>query len=432
MQDIVRTRLLLFLLGLIVVPIGTVLVVLFAKGYRPDLQKGAITVTGLLVANSYPEGAQLFINGKLNSATNTTINLPPGYYAVEIKKDGYQSWHKELVVQPEIVTRATAVLFPSVPTLKPITTNGAADPVLSPDGTKAAFTSLTGQQLYTLDLTESPLGLLNREAKLAADFRNSLFKISGLIWSPDSRLVMAYSPGPELTASSSAYLIDPSNQQLTNVTDTYSRTLSDWNLTSRTHELQKLSSLPPILQNILATASADLVWSPNENKLLYTATASAALPAQLKKPLAGSDNQPQERILIPGHVYVYDTEEDRNFKIDDLLTPTPTPKPSKTRKSPVASGAVLKPQIEKLNPSGWMWFPTSSHLYKVEHNKITIKEYDNTNSTVVYAGPLEDKSAIPYPSAKQMLILTNLNATPITTTPGRAASWPDLYALSLR
>ena len=428
MQDIVKVRLLLFLLGLVIVPIVTVLVVLFAKGYRPDLKNGEITVTGLLVANSYPEGAQVVINNKLSSATNTTLNLHPGSYTVEIKKEGYHVWQKQLVIQPEIVTRATAVLFPSIPTLKAITAAGAGLPVLSPDGTKVAFTSVNSQQLFTLDLSESPLGLLNREAKLASDFTGLFLKIGGIIWSPDSRQILIFSPGPELTASSAAYLVDPVNQQTTNISANITQTIASWNSIQHTHELQKFSNLPITLQNILATSSANLVWSPNENKLLYTATASAVIPDQLIKPLAGSNTQVQERIITPGRVYVYDLEEDRNFKIDEIVPATPTPKT--TRKT------ISAPKLVSLNlgfltfhPSGWAWFPTSSHLYKIEANKITVIEYDNTNKTVVYTGPLEDKSAIPYPSAKQMLILADLSPTPL---PGAAPTVPNLYALTLR
>jgi hypothetical protein len=433
MQDIVKVRFLLFILGLIIVPIATVLVVLFAKGYRPDLKKGEITVTGLLVANSYPEGAQVFINDKLSSATNTTINLNPGDYTVEIKKEGYHLWVKQLKIQPEIVTRATAVLFPSVPTLKPITSAGAAHPVLSPDGTKAAFLSPDNMQLYTLDLTESPLGLLNREAKLLADFKNLKFKIENLIWSPDSRQILAYSPGPDLTASSAAYLVDTSNQQTTNTSANITPIIDNWNLTQHTQELQKLSTLPVILQNILATSAANLVWSPQENKLLYTATASAVIPDQLIKPLAGSDTQPQERLLTPGHVYVYDLEEDRNFKIDEIsLNPAPTALPKRnTKKLPVSAPASPSLSLDFIisHKSGWNWFPTSAHLYKIDTDKITLVEYDGTNKTVVYEGPLVDKSAIPYPSAKQMLILADLSTTP---APGSTSAEPNLYALTLR
>lgn len=422
MQDIVKTRLFLFLIGLIVVPLGTVLVILFAKGYRPDLKKGEIRATGLLVAHSYPEGAQVHVNGELKSATNTTVNLSPGNYEVRISKDGYNPWIKDLVIQPEIVTRATAVLFPSVPTLKPITTEGAARPVLSPDGTKVTFTSMSGLQLFILDLSESPLGLLNREFKLIRSSTN--YAISAIRWSPDSRQVLTQSP----VSTSSAYLTDIFSQELTNVSSNLSDIISEWNQNRTIHESQKFASLPDTLQTLLSTASANLIWSPREDKLLYTATASAILPDGLKKPLPGSSTQPQTRQLIPGQIYVYDLAEDRNFAIGQISV-TPTPQSLKKPKTQPVLNKLPTVIPDYLHPSGWAWFPTSSHLYRIEDNKIVIVEYDNQNPTVIYAGPLREKIAIPYPSARQMLILTNLSTTPGSST---SSGIPNLYALTLR
>jgi hypothetical protein len=176
------------------------------------------------------------------------------------------------------------------------------------------------------------------------------------------------------------------------------------------------------LQDILASSSADIDWSPRENKLLYTATASAQLPDSLKKPLPGSSTQAQERSLVPGSVYVYDLEEDRNFKVGEITLPTPTPKNLRS-KNPLSS--IINSQL--LVNAGLHWLPTSSHLISIEANKITIFEYDNQNHTIVYAGPMSNLIAIPYPSAKQMLILTSLNPTPSS-----ASATLNLFALTLR
>ncbi len=284
------------------------------------------------MATSLPDGAQIHLNGQLSSATNTTLNLPPATYRVEIKKDGFSPWTKTLKVEAEIVTRAAATLFPSVPSLKAITNAGAANPLLSPDGTKVVFTS--GKKAYLLDLNESPLGLINRDAKEIASTASA--------WKTPTK-------------------IDPT------------------------------PTLPQTMQDILATAAADLVWAPKENKLLYTATASASIPEDLIKPLPGSSFQPQSRTLVEGETYVYDLEEDRNFKV----------------------------------PSGVSWFPDSAHLILTEKGKIIILEYDGQNATVVYAGPMENTFAFPYPSGKQLLILANLSSNSKTSV-------PNLYAVSLR
>ncbi len=337
-----RTRILLFLAGFILVPLCTYFVILFARGYRLNWQRKQLSPTGLLVATSLPDGAQIHLNGQLSSATNTTLNLPPATYRVEIKKDGFSPWAKTLKVEAEIVTRAAATLFPSVPSLKAITNSGAANPILSPDGTKITFTS--GKKSFLLDLSESPLGLINREAR-------------------------------EIATTSAAWTV-PTPEQL-----------------AKTATL-RANALHPTMQTILSTAAANLIWSPKENKLLYTATASASIPEDLIKPLPGSSFQPQSRALATGETYVYDLEEDRNFNIQYPI-------------------------------SNIQWFPDSNHLVYTEKGKITILEYDGQNATIVYAGPMENTFAFPYPSGKQLLILANLSSNSQTSV-------PNLYAVSLR
>ena len=154
---------------------------------------------------------------------------------------------------------------------------------------------------------------------------------------------------------------------------------------------RNLELLPVVLKNILATAAADLIWSPRENKIMYTATASATIPNNLIRELPGSSTQTQDRNLKPGNIYIYDLEEDRNFELENEV---------------------------------YHWFSDSNHLMSVRDSKVTIVEYDGQNPTLVYSGPMESGFAGPYPSSKQILILTNL--------PGNPATKPNLYAVSLR
>lgn len=379
-----RTRILLFLTSLILVPIGTYAAILFARGYRPNFQARTIEPTGLLRATSLPEGAQVYVNGQLKTATDNTLTLPPETYTVEIKKAGFSPWKKQLAIEAEVVTRASATLFPSVSSLKAITSSGASLPTLSPDGTKVAFfqTATASANIYVLDLSESPLGLLNRDPRPVGNIENLKLKIGNLIWSPDSKQIL-------VQATPSAYLADLSTQQFKPTLNS-TAILSDWQKLQTTRDAQKSALLPEKLRGLLASSAANLVWSPKENRLLYTATASATIPDNLIRPLPGSSTQLQSRTLVEGQTYVYDLEEDRNFQV----------------------------------PSGTFWFSDSSHLVKVEKNKITILEHDSANATIVYAGPMENSFVFPYPSGSQLLILTNLNQN---TSP-----FPNLYAVSLR
>ena len=125
-----QKRIAISLLTLFFVLSGTILISLLARGYRPDFQEKELKPTGLLVVNSFPKGAQVFINGKLTTATNQTINLPPGEYRVTIKKPGFSSWEKNITLEKEIVTNIDAYLFPLAPDLKALTFSPTPNPFL--------------------------------------------------------------------------------------------------------------------------------------------------------------------------------------------------------------------------------------------------------------------------------------------------------------
>ncbi|MDP1743522.1 MAG: PEGA domain-containing protein [Candidatus Amesbacteria bacterium] len=376
-----RTRILLFLLSLILVPTVTVLVILFARGYRFSLKQQTFQATGLLSATSLPTGASIYVNGELKSATDTTLNLVPGIYQIKIKKEGFNVWEKQLKIEPEVVTRASPLLFPSVPSLKAVTFSGASLPSVSDDGSKVAY--LSENQLFTLDLSESPLGLLNRESRLITPIKN----IYKLIWSPDNKYILGLS-------TPSAFLVDINKSETQPVFDLKKLT-NEWNMSKDIKANRSIELLPVVLKNILATSAANLVWSPRENKLMYTATASATLAENLIPKLPGSNTQPESRDLKAGCVYVYDLEEDKNFLIS-----------------------------AQCSDKSAQWFSDSNHLIKIDKNKVIVFEYDGQNPTIVYTGPMENNFAVPYPSSKQLLILSNLTGNPATQ--------PNLYAVSLR
>ncbi|MEK7163619.1 MAG: PEGA domain-containing protein [Patescibacteria group bacterium] len=410
-----RTRILLFLLSLILVPTVTGAVILFARGYRFSPKQQAFQATGLLSAVSLPNGASVYINNELKSATDTTLNLTPGNYQVRIKKEGFSPWEKTLTIAPEVVTRVGPLLFPSVPSLKAVTYSGASLPAISDDGSKVAY--LSASKLYTLDLSESPLGLLNRESKLIFNFKFLIFKLE---WSPDNKQIL-------LMSTPSAYLVDLSKSETQPVFD-LKALQTEWNMSKDIKASRNLELLPVILKNILATAAADLVWSPRENKIMYTATASASIPDNLIRELPGSSTQPESRNLKPDTVYVYDLEEDRNFAVGEIklearstnLETNSNDKNNNDQKLFRISDFGFR----NCNSSELMWFSDSNHLVCVQNSKIIIVEYDGQNPTLIYSGPMENRLAAPYPSSKQMLILTNLTGNP--------AILPNLYAVSLR
>jgi len=393
-----RKRLAIFLTVAIFVPTTAYFVIKLARGYRPDISTFTLRATGLLVATSNPDGAQIFIDGKLTSATNTTVSLGPGTYEVELKKDGFISWKKTLKIEKELVVKTDAYLFPTYSDLRSLTFTGAENPVISPDGQKVAFAvsgaSVGKDGLWILDLAERPFGLSREPRQILRSVpKGQDFAESSYLFSPDSKqLLVTLTDRVEENFLIDAGVFTPGTE-LIDISAGLSAIKKQWEKEEELRQTEILSKLPEEVLKI-ATASAKAVsFSPDETKILYTATASAKIPEKLITPVPAASSQPESRELEPDKIYVYDIKEDKNFHIMD--------------------------EEEGKNLS---WFPTSKHLLLVEEGKITIMEYEGTNQAAVYTGPFENSFAFAFPSGNKLLILTTLGRD----TP------PNLYAVSLR
>jgi len=396
MKKIIPSVLIVTLLAL-----ATITIIAIGRGYRFNAADKKISSTGLLVATSDPDGAQIWLNGKLKSATNTTLTLNPGWYDVKLVKEGYLPWFKRMKVMGEVVSETQASLYPSTPSLTPLTNNGIIAPVISPDGTKVAFAAplppetagspneiLSNQPttgLWVLNLTSSALGF-SRDPLLVSknsyiDFTNAIF-----LWSPDSKQIL-------ITISDNFYLADANKENIPvqlNWQDKDNQ-VQKWQIQEREIEQEKLVLFAPEIIKMATTSAKNVVFSPDETKILYQATASASLAPILVNPPVAVNPTPEVRDLKPNQYYVYNSKEDKNFQI-------------------------YQPEKGELS-----WFPDSRHLIEVTSNKISILEYDGTNRTTIYSGPFE-KFVAPSPSASKILILTSYNR------PGQA----NLYSINLR
>ena len=379
------------------------LIIAYGRGYRFDTKQKAIGSTGLVSVTSDPTGATITIDNKKVGATNTTVTIKPGWYTLGISKEGYQSWEKKIRVQGEVVVSTHAVLFPTNPSLSAITTGGVANPVLSPDGSKLAFTmprspnatngaeQIDREGVWVLELIDKPLGL-NRDAKqllkaTALDTTNAI-----LSWSPDSKQLLLDIPSGKVTAS---YLLetDKLNEYAKPIFEKQT-TMSDWKLQQQTKEKEKLLTLSPDFTKIATESMKIISFSPDENKILYEATAAAALPTIITPALLGTNATEDKRNIIPNTLYIYDIKEDKNYFIG-------------------ASKDLV-----------FQWLPTSRQLLTAGNNKIDVVDFDGTNRKTVYAGPFWDSFVAPWTNASKLVILTNLNPS--------ASTLPNLYAVNIK
>lgn len=400
--------------------LGTAAIIIaFGRGYRIDKKNTSFKPTGLISANSDPLGAQVYIDGKLKTATNNSFAIDPGWYKVTISKESYISWEKNIRVQGEIVSQADAYLFPANASLSPLTTIGITKPTLSPDGTKIAYIvpQAVGNDekigIWVYELAETPLGR-NRDP---IHIDTGVFDTAKITWSPDATELLVEMPNEinhlyHINNTDTPTLISASQTK---------KLFSDWDaLHTQKITTQLAAFKQPIID--MATSSAQIIaFSPDESKILYVATASTTIPEVITPPLIGTNPTEQERNITQRNIYVYDAKEDRNYllmKSSELpMVNSPTPSKKLVRVSPTPS------PITHLS-SPIMWFPTSRHILIVFPDKIDVMEYDRTNWITLYSGPFDSQFVTPWPNGSRLVILTTLNT--------KAATIPNLYTVNLR
>lgn len=389
--------------------VATVAVIFYGKGYIINLGDGKIGIlgTGLLAAASSPDGAGIYINNHLTSATNNAISLSPGEYQIKIAKAGYFSWEKKIKIEKEVVSTVYALLLPIAPKLENITDTGISRPVIDPSRTKIAYTVSSFDTprkngIYILDMSLRPILTLQSSSTQIADDTIDNFSQAKLSWSPDAKdLVATISSLPNF---STTYLLKTSfNQNPQDVTETLGSVNAIWNKQKENQEKSQLFGLKPKIVSLTKENFRILSWTEDETKILYSATKSATLPLIIDPPLIGANSTPQERTINKGAVYVYDLKEDKNFKILDSMPDHNS--------------------LDFVNEFPLTWFSDSKHLIYVNDKKISIMDYDGQNRTTVYAGPFIDEYVFAWPDGSKVLMLTDLGNPTIS---------PNLYTIGLK
>lgn len=436
-----RARLLITLLITILLTAGTVGAIFFAKGYRPSLNGSDTKIegTGLLSASSYPEQSSVYIDDKLTTTTNDTLNIFPGTYNIKITKEGFIPWQKPIKIQKELVSLTNARLFPQIPSLTAYTSSGATNTLPSPDGQKIAFFANSQQDietsgLYTISTNSNLLGF-DKKPLLIAKLSQDQQKNMDYSWSPDSRQILLYTKDKDKITNS--YLLDPDRQNnLTTLADVTVRLpfiFSEWEKLLIKSKNELLKQLPTIMSDIASSSATNIYFSPDGEKMLYTTTKEINLPQNIIPAVNSINPTEQTRNLKPNKTYVYDLKEDTNYFIDDY-TSTSSAKLDKkvitTQSKDTTTSAknnqtinqILEENITPLNAittfknhyygyqtSGYIWYPTSRHLINAKNGQITIREYDNTNQSTIYAGPFTKNFVLSSPDGHKLFFLTNLN-----------------------
>lgn len=385
MADSNKKSLIVILSVFALIIFGTYIISIIAKGYQLNFKNGTVLqATGLLSATSKPKSASVFIDDRLVTATDDTINLPPGEYNIRISKDGYLPWKKTVQIKKEIVYQTDTQLFSSVPDLQPVTLSGAINPSLSPDGSKIIFAVASASAsinngLYQIELNDNIIPINKKMPhQIAQNFPNLDWSKFTFDFSPNSRQILA-----NLKNSNITYLISLDSQintkTISDVTPRISIIKEDWENQSKQLIAAKIEKLPLDIKNLISTDSAkNISFSQTEDKILYLAKDNSKIKENIITPPPAQSTQIQTRDIKKGNYYVYDIKDDTNFWIG--------------------------PQNSVTNP---FWLPNSNNIVFIEDKKIKVIEYDATNKQVLFAGNFNPNVVFPWSDGSRIITLTS-------------------------
>lgn len=214
MKTLKKTRqLLMYLLAIVVLLFGTIALVYIAQGYSYDFKSGQIHNSGLVLIDSFPNGASIRLNN--TSISNKTPyrydSSPIGEISINLKKTGFRDWStKQDVISGEVTFVEYPLLLPDV-----LSRQSVAQPVrfsswsVSDDHKKAVATSSTLVQLY----------LINENGTTSKIYDTTAAKIDSVTISPDSKHALVRQT--TLTGLVEQIIIDTSNNQIINLTNEF-------------------------------------------------------------------------------------------------------------------------------------------------------------------------------------------------------------------
>jgi len=378
-----RKSILIISIVALLITSSTLAISIFARGYRFSFKEGLnFKATGILSAISKPKGASVFVNNKLITATDDTINLDPDDYTIKIAKDGYLSWEKNIKIKTETVYLADVQLFRSIPELKPITFTGAINPSVSSDGTKivyavASASATKDNGLYIIELNNLLIPINRGTPRLlSSNLPNVDWSEFKFTFSPNSRQILA-------TNKKTNYLISLDTtvtaKNLTDVTSSLPDIEKDWQVQTSQLISSKLEKLPKELQPLISTTSArDIQFSSSEEKVFYLAQNDGDLPEHIISAPPAQSTQTQARNIQKGNYYVYDIIDDTNFLIGSKET-------------------VLYPS----------WLANTNNIIFIENQQIKAVDYDNTNKQTIFTGKFNQNLVYPWPDGNKIIIYTS-------------------------
>ncbi len=197
-----KTRRIIFIFFVLAFLIISTFAISYASGYKLTLKGKLIEKTGMLILDTKPRGAKIYLNGQprqlllkkyfdeKNSYITTPAkikNLAPGEYEVKMELSGYSIWQKKLEVKGGVSTFAEDVyLFKK--DLPIILAEGNINQIsFSPNNEYLAITS--EKEAYLIELkTENKIPLYGEKNFSLAP--NASSSSPAALWSPENAKIL--------------------------------------------------------------------------------------------------------------------------------------------------------------------------------------------------------------------------------------------------
>lgn len=361
-----------------------------------------IIKTGMLAVRSIPDGAKVYVDDKLITATNDTISsLNPKGYKLRVQKEGFETWEKDINVYPELVTDITAVLVSQTPKLEPLTNNEVKAFALASDYNDIVYLSpvIKDPGIWNLPLTGGPLSILRNSSRPLVKNTPTFAPSSGsnLWWSPDRKeILVELNPKGYLLYKLDNTFFNPNLNgsaiiptQLTEKETTIKRWNEDFITNFQTPKLESIFSdleMPELIKNNIETGK--ITWSPDESKFILE--------------VPNAENPELVDLIV--------------FNSDETLP---------------ADEKRLNTTLRGINPQNikYSWYSDSYHLILVRNVEgresdytISLIRIDGSNQTPIYTGYLASDQAYTSPYGDKIIVLTSL----------KEGSAPNLYGIAIR
>jgi hypothetical protein len=361
---------------------------LYTSGYR--LSKGKekpidLSKTGMVSAKSIPDGASVYLDGKLTTATDDTISgIKPGIHNLKIVKKGFVEWQKDIEVFEQLVTDMTAVLVSQSPRLEPLTNTGAKFPAISHTLGKLAYFSTDDEKpgIWIIPLSgNNALNIFRSNSTIAIqDTKNTKYSLGTSIeWSPDEKQLLVGN------TNNTFYLVDlDTNTAQTIASANLTRKLWTNTLIKKRTDLIDKVNLPENMRQLALNPKT--IWAPDDKKFLYTVQ----------------------------------NGNDLEYRIYNMEEPLPVGEKAETLAFTTVFNAV-QPKIS--------WYSDSFHLVIVEGDiekehkgTISLLRIDGSNKIEIYNNTLFSNMVYSVPGGDKVIILTSYKSNEQT----------NLYTVAIR